>query len=170
MFAGSPLFFVATGYNPFELVTARLDPSGDGRAAGDGADDKHPATSYALGTFRADRFGVVRGRVIIPRSASGRYIFSLTGQSAGLVLTAPVVVKGLPYKKPGHFGHRAGEAGSATGVSATRINADPVAHRVTESEPGSGSRLALAGTVAALTALAGSRLVLRRRGSRGQRG
>jgi hypothetical protein len=150
VFAGGRLFFVATGFNSFEPVTARLDPSG-----------------YVLGMFTADRRGVVRGGVIIPRSAHGRYVFSVSGQSS--VLTAPVTVRRLPHR-PGHFGHRDGEAGSATGVSATRIHADPVAHQVTQSEPGSGSRLALAGTVAALTALGGSRLVLRRRGSRGRRG
>jgi LPXTG-motif cell wall-anchored protein len=141
---------VATGFIPRERVVARLG-------------------SRILDTDRADRFGISRDIVRVPRSTPpGTYIFSVTGLRSDRVLSDRIVVT------RGRGWWRADTTGTETRTGAmtrTGTDARPVAHQTANEDTSSGtSSQALIGA-AGLTSLAlGTVIVLRRRRRNAERG
>ncbi|MFF1740690.1 hypothetical protein [Streptomyces mirabilis] len=131
--AGGTLTFRGTGFAARQLVTAELF-----------------SKEVVLGKYRADRKGVVRGKVTIPRrTAQGRHVFKLIARHPSLTLSARIRVHG-----------RIGRSGS-----------EPIVwrnphHRPNLAETGSEEALALGGTAAGLVAAGGgTMLAVRRRRS-----
>jgi len=131
--AGGALTFRGTGFAARQLVTAWLF-----------------SNEVVLGRYRADRRGVVRGDVTIPRRiALGSHTFKLIARHPGLTLSSPITVQG-----------RVGRPGDQTGVSWHTH------HRPNLAETGSEKALALGGSAAALVAAGGgTMLAVRRRRS-----
>lgn len=97
-FAGGPIVFFATGFQPQEVVTAELNGA-------------------PLGTFHANRLGIVAGAVRVPRGTpAGTYPFTVTGSSQ--TLSANVTVRRL-----------FGRAATTTATRSVPIEAAPVAAR-----------------------------------------
>jgi hypothetical protein len=131
--AGGALTFRATGFAARQLVTAALF-----------------SKEVDLGRYRADRRGVVRGTVTIPRrTVLGRHTFKLIARHPSLTLSVRIRVQG-----------RVGRPGGESGVSWKPH------HRPNLAETGSEKALALGGTAAGLVAAGGgTMLAVRRRRS-----
>lgn len=131
--AGGALTFRGTGFAARQLVTAELF-----------------SHEVVLGRYRADRGGVVRGKVTIPRrTVLGRHTFKLIARHPSLTLSARIRVQG-----------RVGRPGSEPIVSRNPH------HRPNLAETGSEKALALGGTAAGLVAAGGgTMLAVRRRRS-----